>query len=506
MAFSKITNTELNSRGATTLPNQPTISATALKQEFDAPAKNIVAPKFNQLIDDLGAGTAADDVGAVAPTGRTGTTIQGVLNSISSDLADTEAEKHTHTNKTLLDDYTQTETDLADAVTKKHDHTNKTLLDTYTQADSDLSDAVSKKHDHSNKSLLDTYTQTEADIADAVSKKHSHSNKSVLDDVSDSGGKLAYKGSTLANNAYKSVKVTSGGSSTTIDASGEDSFELYAGANVTMSVDTTVTPKKITVNSSGGGGGGSSYTAGNGIDISGTTIAVDFGTVASATTTKPPTGKAVYDAIDDAVDDIKVGDLKDTTLTSVADGDLLTAEVVGGVTTWKNKAPDKSLARYGGSKTFSELTSTLLIADNEDKFFLCTDGGTIASADAANWILPAGSVIPADSHIAVVNTGTALSPVYQFDDFGGYIDISGKADKTELDSWAGGTYQQVSGGEVTFSNIDDTDDNGYILMCERKNVSSVIKTVTNDKTSSMSITFTVTGAQNGDKCKLRILK
>ena len=38
-------------------------------------------------------------------------------------------------------------------------------------------------HTHSNKDLLDSYTQTEANLADAVSKKHSHDNKSVLDGI-----------------------------------------------------------------------------------------------------------------------------------------------------------------------------------------------------------------------------------------------------------------------------------------------------------------------------------
>ena len=40
---------------------------------------------------------------------------------------------------------------------------------------------TANRHTHSNKELLDTYTQTEANLADAVSKKHSHSNKSILD-------------------------------------------------------------------------------------------------------------------------------------------------------------------------------------------------------------------------------------------------------------------------------------------------------------------------------------
>jgi hypothetical protein len=138
MSFTKITTTELNSRGATTLPNQPAMSATALKQEFDAPAKNIVAPKFNNLVDELEATTAAASLGAVAPTGRIGNNVQGVMNSISSDLdtlaANTStaiAEAHAHPNKALLDDYTQTEANLADAVLQKHSHSNKAVIDKF---------------------------------------------------------------------------------------------------------------------------------------------------------------------------------------------------------------------------------------------------------------------------------------------------------------------------------------------------------------------------------------
>lgn len=42
---------------------------------------------------------------------------------------DLEAASHTHSNKSLLDTYTQTEENLSDAVAKKHEHTNKTVLD-----------------------------------------------------------------------------------------------------------------------------------------------------------------------------------------------------------------------------------------------------------------------------------------------------------------------------------------------------------------------------------------
>lgn len=44
--------------------------------------------------------------------------------------------------------------------------------------------STSKDHSHSNKSTLDTYNQTNADIKAAIEAKHSHSNKSTLDDVS----------------------------------------------------------------------------------------------------------------------------------------------------------------------------------------------------------------------------------------------------------------------------------------------------------------------------------
>ena len=44
----------------------------------------------------------------------------------------------------------------------------------------EVNSAISAKHTHSNKTTLDTYTQTEADLADAVSKKHSHTNSTVL--------------------------------------------------------------------------------------------------------------------------------------------------------------------------------------------------------------------------------------------------------------------------------------------------------------------------------------
>jgi hypothetical protein len=92
---------------------------------------------------------------------------------------------------TLLDDkanvadvYSKTDADtlLANKIDKiagkslsENDFTNdyKTQVDNNTTA----------RHTHSNKALLDTYTQTEVNLADAVSKKHEHSNKTILDNT-----------------------------------------------------------------------------------------------------------------------------------------------------------------------------------------------------------------------------------------------------------------------------------------------------------------------------------
>ena len=50
-------------------------------------------------------------------------------------------------------------------------------------ADTRLGTLEGKSHSHSNKDLLDTYTQTEVNLADAVAKKHEHNNKDVLDGI-----------------------------------------------------------------------------------------------------------------------------------------------------------------------------------------------------------------------------------------------------------------------------------------------------------------------------------
>lgn len=59
-----------------------------------------------------------------------------------------------------------------------------------TTADANLQSQVTtlqaSSHTHTNKTLLDTYNQTNVDISDAVAKKHNHANQTILDNTSDS--------------------------------------------------------------------------------------------------------------------------------------------------------------------------------------------------------------------------------------------------------------------------------------------------------------------------------
>ena len=92
---------------------------------------------------------------------------------------------------------------------KVHTHTASDItdFDTKVSNNSDVSSNTSARHTHANKALLDTYDQTNADLADAVSKKHTHSNKSILDATEESFT-TALKGN--YDTAYSHSQLTSG--------------------------------------------------------------------------------------------------------------------------------------------------------------------------------------------------------------------------------------------------------------------------------------------------------
>lgn len=123
------------------------------------------------------------------------------LNTAMDERVDAlETASHTHSNKALLDTYTQTEANLADAVAKMHDHANAEELAKIETGDKEKWDTVVADHlvaadkaelegkitaaetaakNHAND--LNTAMNTRVEALEAI--EHDHSNKTVLDGI-----------------------------------------------------------------------------------------------------------------------------------------------------------------------------------------------------------------------------------------------------------------------------------------------------------------------------------
>lgn len=449
MSFTKITNTQLNSRGATTLPNQPTISATALKEEFDAPAKNIVAPAVNNLIDELQAVTSAASLGAVAPTGRTGETVQALLTDISDDLATVETNSHTHTNKTYIDkisedgsgnplydgnpigagaawgDITGTlsnQTDLQTALNGKanssHSHTKSDITD--------LGTIPTKTSDLTN----DSGFITSANVPTKTSQLTNDSNFATTSDVSTA---VATKSAVTYSQTYT--------------AAGQKIGEITIDGNKTDIVAPT-----------GGGGGGGAVDSVNGYTG---TVVLAASDVGAANASHSHTKSDISD----------LGTIGTAAALDVpVSGNASTSQVV--------KGDDSRLTDSRTPKSHTHTKSDI------------TDFPSIPAA--AN-----------NATLTIQQNGTTKGTFT--------ADASTNATANIVtDQWHG-TSGTVSSGSVSFSGVDDSDNNGYELFVTvtssstNKNPTAQISSISGEGTSSMSITYT-TDADNGAICKLRIIK
>lgn len=478
MAFTKITNAQLNQRGATTLPYQPTIAPDLLQREFDAPAKEVVAPAFNNLIDELEATSAAANIGINAPTGRTGESVQAVVNDISSSLATVES-------------------DIVSLNANEHNHDNKALLDTYTQTDADLAQAVVDDHTHANKALLDTYTQADADIADAVIKKHDHSNKTELDKIGESGGKPTYSGKDISgsiDNSFASVLV----GTTTLDATGETTLKLKAGANINLFADPST--NEVEIQSTGGGSGGGGDMLKSVYDQNGNNI-VDKAETLNDGTNALTASIPELNHVDGVTSPIQ------TQLDSKADAtDLNNYYTKSDIDTKLSV-----VVKYAGKKTFAQLDSTLLVAEYVNNFFMISDGGYITSSNINLWNdnYIVGDHITPDSHIAVIEyTGSDPNKGdYVFDDFGGFVEV----DEFTTPS------QTQSNNQVVFDDLnpnygyklffDDQGATGDIAVPKWTKVTKASGTNSTSGNPLIKLTYTISGGTNGtSKFALRILK
>ena len=94
-------------------------------------------------------------------------------------LDDTNAKKHTHSNKSTLDKLTETLlTNWTDAYNKRHEHGNKTVVDKITQT---LLDNWTAAYTHISDAVKHITATERANWNDANDKKHIHANKSIID-------------------------------------------------------------------------------------------------------------------------------------------------------------------------------------------------------------------------------------------------------------------------------------------------------------------------------------
>lgn len=64
MAFTKITDEDLLNKGVIGLPDTPGLSTSEMQAKFEQVAREVIVPKFNQLVDDLSNPSAASQIGA----------------------------------------------------------------------------------------------------------------------------------------------------------------------------------------------------------------------------------------------------------------------------------------------------------------------------------------------------------------------------------------------------------------------------------------------------------
>ena len=100
MAFTKITDGDLQNKGVIGLPDTPGLSTSEMQAKFEQTAREVIVPKFNQLVDDLSNPSAASQIGA---NGKN-RTVQGHIDNLENPHNVTAAQ---------VGAYTKSQTDAA---------------------------------------------------------------------------------------------------------------------------------------------------------------------------------------------------------------------------------------------------------------------------------------------------------------------------------------------------------------------------------------------------------
>lgn len=80
MAFTKITDEDLQNKGVIGLPDTPGLSTSEMQAKFEQIAREVLVPKFNQLVDELLGPSAASQIGAKGKN----RTVQGHIDNLEN--------------------------------------------------------------------------------------------------------------------------------------------------------------------------------------------------------------------------------------------------------------------------------------------------------------------------------------------------------------------------------------------------------------------------------------
>jgi len=108
MAFSKVTDEMRAGKGNVGKPDTPELTTTEMQEVMDE-LGNLALDFINDHIDELGATTAAANIGATVPNGVTANeNLQSILAALAVIALESSEIKHTHANKTTIDAITDT--------------------------------------------------------------------------------------------------------------------------------------------------------------------------------------------------------------------------------------------------------------------------------------------------------------------------------------------------------------------------------------------------------------
>lgn len=143
------------------------------------------ASEMNKAISDL------ENLVGTLPTDITATTIVGYIQELVNAEKTAREDADDGLNNRILD--LEASVGESGEVTNAINQAKVDAVKDAKDYADDLNDAMDGRvkaleavdHEHTNKALLDTYTQTEENLADAVSKKHEHSNAAELNKIVD---------------------------------------------------------------------------------------------------------------------------------------------------------------------------------------------------------------------------------------------------------------------------------------------------------------------------------